>query len=408
VKIRGFRIELGEIESVLGGFPGVREAVVIARQDRKDERYLAAYVVPAAAATLAVPELRAFLRERLPDSMVPATFTLLDELPLTPNRKVDRKALPAPQWQDASKAYVAPRTPVEEVLAGIWAELLGRERVGATDHFFELGGHSLLATRVMSRLRGAFGVEMPLRDLFTAPRLADLAARIEAARFQIDRTGTATSAPPLLPVPGDGPRPLSFAQQRLWFIDQLEPGSSAYNIPMALRVEGPLEGAMLARCLGEIVRRHEALRTVFAVQESSPVQVIQGVAPFALPMVDLSGRPPIRSRARPPAARRAVAAGRAGPRHRVDDPPHRERRLVDGHPDPRDFGPLCGVCRRRAFSFAGAPGAVCGLCGVATAKAPGRGARGPALLVARKARGCAGGPRTTCRPAAPGSAALPR
>ena len=299
VKIRGFRIELGEIESVLGGFPGVREAVVVARQaglapsDSGAELSLAAYVVPAAAATLGVPELRAFLRERLPDSMVPATFTLLDELPLTPNRKVDRKALPAPQWPNADDGHVAPRTPVEEVLAGIWAELLGVERVGATDHFFDLGGHSLLATRVVSRLRSAFGVEMPLRDLFLAPRLADLAVQVEAMR----RTDTMAPAPPLVPVPGGGPRPLSFAQQRLWFIDQLEPGSPLYNLPVALRIEGRLDAALLAVCLGEIVRRHEALRTVFAVSqggegwEGSPVQVVRPAAPFVLPLVDLSGLP---------------------------------------------------------------------------------------------------------------------
>ncbi|HVG10073.1 MAG TPA: amino acid adenylation domain-containing protein, partial [Thermoanaerobaculia bacterium] len=293
VKIRGFRIELGEIESVLGGFPGVREAVVIARQDRGEERYLAAYVVPAATATLAtleVQELRAFLRERLQDSMVPATFTLLDELPLTPNRKVDRKALPAPEWQDAGKAHVAPRTPVEEALAGIWAELLGLERVGATDHFFELGGHSLLAIRVTSRLREAFGVEIPLRDLFVAPRLSDLAVKIEAAR----QTGTQQQAPPLVPLAPalrEGPLPLSFAQQRLWFIDQLEPGSPLYNVPAALRVEGPLDGAVLARCLGEIVRRHEALRTAFAAPQGVPVQVIRPAEPFLLPVVDLSALP---------------------------------------------------------------------------------------------------------------------
>ncbi|HEY2737605.1 MAG TPA: AMP-binding protein, partial [Thermoanaerobaculia bacterium] len=293
VKIRGFRIELGEIESVLGGFPGVREAVVVVRKSQSGEGFLAAYVVAdlvsGAGISLAIPELRAFLRERLQEPMVPATFTLLAELPLTPNRKVDRKALPAPEWQGPQDGYVAPRTPIEEVLAGIWAELLGvsaGERVGANDNFFDLGGHSLLATRVMSRLRSAFAVEMPLRDLFTAPRLADLAARIETARQTV-----MVSAPPLVPVPHEGPLPLSFAQQRLWFIDQLEPGSPLYNMPVALRVEGPLDPAVLARCLGEITRRHEALRTVFSAQEGSPVQVIQPAGPFALPLVDLSGLP---------------------------------------------------------------------------------------------------------------------
>ncbi|HZF12306.1 MAG TPA: condensation domain-containing protein, partial [Thermoanaerobaculia bacterium] len=181
---------------------------------------------------------------------------------------------------------MAPGTPVEEVLAGIWADLLGLERVGAADHFFDLGGHSLLATQVTSRLRSTFGIEVPLRDLFDAPKLADLAARVEAAL----RAGTLSPAPPLVKAPG-GPRPLSFAQQRLWFIDQLKSGSPLYNIPLALRIEGPLHSDLLASCLSEIVRRHETLRTVFVVREGSPVSVVQPVAPVVLPLVDLSGLP---------------------------------------------------------------------------------------------------------------------
>ncbi|HKH48755.1 MAG TPA: amino acid adenylation domain-containing protein, partial [Thermoanaerobaculia bacterium] len=282
VKIRGFRIELGEIEAVLTALPGVREAVVVAREGQ-----LVAYVVGDAAAE----ELRRSLHERLPEYMVPSALVTLLALPLTPNGKVDRKALPAPEWQRAEGGYLAPRTPVEEVLAGIWAEVLGLERVGVTDHFFELGGHSLLATRVMSRLRSALGVEVPLRDLFAAPRLAGFAARVEAARIKEDRTGTAAPAPPLVAVPREGALPLSFAQQRLWFIDQLEPGSPLYNMPGALRAEGPLDGVVLALCLGEIVRRHETLRTVFAAPEGTPVQVIQPAQPFPLPVVDLSGLP---------------------------------------------------------------------------------------------------------------------
>src|SRR6185295_192811 len=157
-----------------------------------------------------------------PDYMVPTALVVLPELPLTPNGKVDRKALPAPEWQGAEESYVAPRTPVEEILAGIWAEVLGVERVGVADSFFDLGGHSLLATQVMSRLHRTFGVEMPLRDLFETPALADFAARIETAL----RAGTGSTAPPLVPVPREGPLPLSFAQQRLWFLYRLEPESS--------------------------------------------------------------------------------------------------------------------------------------------------------------------------------------
>ena len=283
VKLRGFRVELGEVETALMASPGVREAAVLMREDRAGDRRLVAYVV----GDVAVEDLRRSLRERLPDYMVPAAFVTLAAFPFTANGKVDRKALPAPALHGGEEDYLAPRTPVEETLAGIWAELLGLERVGAADNFFELGGHSLLATRVMSRLREAFGVELPLRDFFEAPGLADLAARVEAAR----RAATLASAPPLLPVPREGDLPLSFAQERLWLIDQLEPGSPLYNIAAALRAEGPLDSGALARVLGEIVRRHEALRTVFASRGGAPVQGIRPAEPFALPLVDLSALP---------------------------------------------------------------------------------------------------------------------
>jgi non-ribosomal peptide synthetase component F/acyl carrier protein len=281
IKLRGFRIELGEIEAALAAVAGVREAVVALRGDR-----LVAYVV-GMVGDVPADALRQDLRERLPDYMVPAAFVLLPALPLTPNGKVDRQALPAPEQQGGGKGSLAPRTPVEEVLAGLWAELLGLERIGTADHFFDLGGHSLLATRVMSRLRGAFGIELPLRDLFEAPRLADLAARVEAAL----QAGSGSVLPPLAPVPREGALPLSFAQQRLWLVDQLEPGSPLYNIPVALRIAGPLRPEVLALCFGEIVRRHEVLRTVFADRKGAPVQVIQPAAPFGLPVVDLAGLP---------------------------------------------------------------------------------------------------------------------
>ncbi len=299
VKIRGFRIEPGEVEAALAALPGVRQAAVVVREpaengagDRRErrERRLVAYT----AGPVAADDLRAALRERLPDYMVPAAFVTLDALPLTPNGKVDRKALPEPERQSTEETYQAPRTPVEEVVAGIWAELLGRERVGTGDHFFALGGHSLLAARVTSRLRRAFGVELPVRDLFEAPTVAGLAARVEAGIKELRRTGAEPAVPPLLPMSPAlrrGDLPLSFAQQRLWFIDQLEPGSSLYNMPVVLRVEGPLDPAILERCLGEIVRRHEALRTVFTVHDDAPVQVIRPPAPFVLPQVDLSALP---------------------------------------------------------------------------------------------------------------------
>jgi amino acid adenylation domain-containing protein/non-ribosomal peptide synthase protein (TIGR01720 family) len=281
VKIRGFRIELGEIEAVLSTLPEVREAVVAAREDRSGGRALVAYVVGDAT----VEALRRSLRERLPEPMVPAVFVRLPDLPRTPSGKVDRKALPAPEWPSPGGTRQAPRSPVGEVVAGIWAELLGVERVGLDDGFFALGGHSLLGTRAISRLRAAFGVEVPLSTFFEAPVLADFAARVEAALS----AGAAGTPPPLAAMAREGPPPLSFAQQRLWLVDQIEPGSPLYNMPGALRIQGPLDGPVLARCLAEIVRRHEALRTVFAAPAGAPVQVIRPPSPFPLSEVDLSG-----------------------------------------------------------------------------------------------------------------------
>ncbi|HEY2740446.1 MAG TPA: condensation domain-containing protein, partial [Thermoanaerobaculia bacterium] len=287
VKIRGVRIELGEIEATLATLPGVREAVVVAREDVPGDRRLVAYVTGDAP----VETLRRSLRERLPDAMVPSAFVTLAALPLTPNGKVDRKALPAPERQSPEESYVAPRTPVEEILAGIWGEVLGRERVGASDHFFDLGGHSLLAIQVMSRLRSAFGVEMPLRDLFETPALADFAARIETAL----RAGTGSTElslmPALVPVPREGPLPLSFAQQRLWFLYRLEPESGAFHLGSAVRLTGALLPGALAASLGEIVRRHEVLRTRYQESADGPVQIVDPAAPFPLPVIDLGGLP---------------------------------------------------------------------------------------------------------------------
>ncbi|MFP2934812.1 condensation domain-containing protein, partial [Pyxidicoccus sp. 3LG] len=200
--------------------------------------------------------------------------------PLTPNGKVDRKALPAPEQTATSRQYVAPRTQTEERLASLFAQVLGIERVGATDSFFELGGHSLLATQLVSRIRAAFGVELPLRALFEAPTLEALARRIDSASRE-------QSAPPLVPVPRTGALPLSFAQQRLWFIDQLEPGSPLYNMPAALRLEGALDVRALEAAFDALVRRHESLRTSFTMRNDEPVQVIHPASGFSLPLVDL-------------------------------------------------------------------------------------------------------------------------
>ncbi|MFP2903183.1 phosphopantetheine-binding protein, partial [Corallococcus sp. 4LFB] len=214
VKVRGFRVEPGEVATVLRGLEGVHEAVVVARQDSPGDTRLVAYVVPSSG-TLDVASVRALLQQRLPEYMVPSAFVVLEALPLTPNGKVDRKALPVPQASTSSTGYVSPSTPTEELLASLWAEVLRVERVGIAEDFFALGGHSLLATQLVSRIRAAFGVEVPLRALFEAPTIAALAPRIEAAR-----QARAFQAPPLVPAPRTGELPLSFAQQRLWFIDQ--------------------------------------------------------------------------------------------------------------------------------------------------------------------------------------------
>ncbi|HEX6042686.1 non-ribosomal peptide synthetase [Longimicrobium sp.] len=285
VKVRGFRIEPGEVEARLRRHPALRDAVVVAREDAPGQARLVAYVVPAEGEP-AVAELKAYVAETLPEYMVPSAFVTLGALPLTPGGKVDRRALPAPDFGADGDAYVAPRTPGEEILAGIFAEVLATPRVGAGDDFFALGGHSLLATRLVSRVRQALGVELPLRAVFEAPTVAGLAARVDVLA-----RGGANVAPPLVPVPRDGDLPLGFAQQRLWFLDQLQPGSAAYNVPYALRLRGPLDASALQRALDEIVRRHETLRTRFPAVDGAPAQVIDPPSPVSLSRADVSGVP---------------------------------------------------------------------------------------------------------------------
>ncbi len=221
--------------------------------------------------------------------MVPSAFVVLESFPLTPSGKIDRKALPAPEaLQAPAAAYVAPRGPVEELLAGIWAEVLRQERVGAEDDFFDLGGHSLLATQVVSRIRTALGVEVPLQQFFAAPTVAAQAREVEGARARSE----GLALPPPARRTLQGALPPSFSQERMWFLHQLDAGSSAYNLLQAVRLRGELDVAALARCFAELARRHESLRTVFRTEAGRPVQVILPPAPPSLPLIDLSGVPP--------------------------------------------------------------------------------------------------------------------
>jgi amino acid adenylation domain-containing protein/non-ribosomal peptide synthase protein (TIGR01720 family) len=287
VKLRGFRIELGEIEALLSRHEAVREAVVIAREGAGGERQLVAYVVRAQSGPKpSANVLRAFLKEKLPGYMLPALFVVLDALPLTANGKVDRRALPAPDAARAAseQALVETRTKTEEVLAQVWSRLLGLERVSIHDNFFELGGHSLLGMQLVSRVREALGVELSARALFDAPTVRAFAAKVEAARAG----AVVSAAPPLERVSRAAELPLSFAQQRLWFLDQLEPGSAFYNVPLVLRLTGELNVCALESSLDEAIRRHEILRTNFVAVAGRPSQVIAPERRLKLTLEELS------------------------------------------------------------------------------------------------------------------------
>jgi len=299
VKIRGFRIELGEIEALLSQHSAVGENVVVVREDSPGNKRLVAYVVlhletrslhnTSAISSELMPQLRNFLKERLPQHMLPSAFVVLESLPIAPSGKVDRRALPAPDLKQLQResTFVAPSTPVEEMLAGIWAEVLGVETVGIHDNFFELGGHSLLATRVISQVRQVFEVELPLRRLFEEPTVAGLAKDIERA----NQAGLGLDAPPIQRISRDGKLTLSFAQQRLWFLSQLEVHNTFYNMAAAVRLQGQLNQAALAQSLNEILRRHEVLRTHIKTVDEQPEPVISSVTTLPLPVLDLSELP---------------------------------------------------------------------------------------------------------------------
>jgi amino acid adenylation domain-containing protein len=284
VKVRGFRIELGEIETTLSRHPAVAQALLVALGDQEN-RALAAYVVPAEGSAPEASALREHLLAQLPEFMVPVHWVLLAALPLNANGKVDRKALPHPERPSAAAVYAAPQSYPEQLIAEVWQGVLGAERIGVRDNFFELGGHSLLAIQVLTRIRQHFAVDLPLPDFFAAPTVAGLAAAVERLR------GSAEQAPPLVRRERPAHIPLSFAQERLWFLDQLQPGGSVYNLPLALGLRGDLSWRALAASLDAVADRHEVLRTRFASVDGRPIQVIAPALDLAPPVVDLTALP---------------------------------------------------------------------------------------------------------------------
>ncbi len=318
VKLRGYRIEPGEVAAALAAHPAVREAAAVVREDRPGDRRLVAYAVAEEGRAeelgrgLAAGGLRAFLAASLPEPMLPAAVVALERLPRTPSGKVDRRALAgpehAPAGRDAALGAAPLRGGTEELLAEVWRDVLGVEAVAAGADFFALGGHSLLAARLVSRVRRVLGVELPLRAAFRHPTLRAQAAEVDRLR------GRAVPAPPIRPVapPGERPArfPLSFSQERLWFLDQLEPTSAAYNLPTVLRFRGALSAPALAAAAAGLLRRHEVLRTVFTGGRDEPAQVVGPPPPAAglVPVVDLSRLPP--AAAREEARRRARGEAR--------------------------------------------------------------------------------------------------
>ncbi|TCP59050.1 amino acid adenylation domain-containing protein [Tumebacillus sp. BK434] len=285
VKIRGFRIEPGEVEAAIEQHPAVLRSAVMAREDVPGLKRLVAYLILEPAADCDAVSLRVFLLDKLPDYMVPSAFVVLEEFPLNANQKIDYRALPVPEGGlERTAEYVAPRTEAEVKVAALYAELLGVDQVGAYDHFFELGGHSLLGARLVSRVRETFAAELPLRALFEHPTVAGLARLLTGDDPRI----TGVQLPPLLKAGRGDAIPLSYAQQRLWFLDQLTPGNSAYNMPAAFKLHGKLDLDAVRRSFNEIVRRHEALRTAFQVMDEQAVQVIAPPAGLDVRMIDLS------------------------------------------------------------------------------------------------------------------------
>ena len=284
VKIRGYRVDLSEIESALLALDNIREAAVVGREDPAGEKHLVAYVVAERQPAPSTTMMRRALQNSLPDYMSPAVFVVLDEMPSTPNGKIDKRALPAPTGSrpDLDRAYVAPRNSIEEKLAAIWTEVLAIEGVGIYDNFLDLGGHSLAATRVVSRIYAAYQIEVPLAQFVKTPTIAALADYLE-------KVGpSSVKYEPINPVLQDGHLPLSFSQQRLWFLNQLAPDNPVYNEPKALRLKGSLDIDLLKKALDAIVARHDVLRSTFTSVDGKPMVVVTAKRSVEMPLIDLS------------------------------------------------------------------------------------------------------------------------
>ena len=289
VKLRGFRVELGDIEAALRDIEGVRQAAALVREDEPGARILTAYVVPRTEGELDVAALRSALAARLPDYMVPAAFVRLAQLPVTSNGKLDRRALPKPgKGALGSAPYEAPRNLTEERVASIWREILHVERVDRDDDFFELGGHSLLALQVIARVRDLFELELPLKDVFTERSLAALACRIDLAVADRDHAPVLAS---IRAHAAEGPAPLSYSQERMWLIQSLNPGTTAYNMGSALHIRGNLDPRNMIESFDELIERHPILRSSVRLIDDRPVQTVEPATRKVLPYVDLRQEP---------------------------------------------------------------------------------------------------------------------
>ncbi|HUC10574.1 MAG TPA: amino acid adenylation domain-containing protein [Stellaceae bacterium] len=285
IKLRGFRIELGEIEAALRTHETVHDAAAVVSTGRPEDPRLIAFVQPAGAQNVSISELRSRLKDQMPEYMIPSAWAVLERLPRLPNGKINKAALPIEEAvSPAAQSKFAPATGTEDLLISIWTKLLNLPHIGPRDNFFDLGGHSLLATQLISRLRHTFSVDLPLRSVFEGPTVVQLARAVDDA---VRRRKNFAPLPQIAPTPRAANLPLSFAQQRLWFLQQIDAGNPFYNMPMALEVRGPLDVAVLKRSINKVVQRHEALRTSFATIAGEPVQIVRSnfEVPFAI--VDL-------------------------------------------------------------------------------------------------------------------------